>query len=590
VAISSGGGLTNQTTQTIAGTVSDANLAASPTITLLDNGTPVGTTTASGGNWSTSLILSGDGGHNITAQATDLAGNTGTSSTDALTLDTTAPAVAISSAGGLTNQATQTVAGTVSDANLAASPTITLLDNGTPVGTTTASGGNWSTAVILSGDGGHNITARASDLAGNTGTSNTEALTLDTTPPSTSAAALSVPGNSAPQAIGIAAPTDASAITITVAGLPTDGSVFLADGVTPVTQGEVLTPAQLTGLTFAPTAGLYSAGSSFAYTVTDAAGNSTTGSAALSILHDPRFPRADLTGDGASDLLMLNTANNQLVVASLSGGALSYSAIGGLGPEWQFAGTGNFLGDGRQGALLFDTENNQIWAAEDVNGAARYSEIGGVGPEWQFVGNGPFLGQGTDDILIRNTLNGGLVAGAVSGGTLQYTLLAPLDTQLEFAGTGDFLGDGHDAFLVRDSATGQLSVGEVSGGTAQLTAVGGLGPEWQFAGSGDLLGDGRADFLIWNSSNGALDVGEIAGGAAQYTALGGLGPEWQFLGTGKYTGTGATQDTGPTEFAIRNTANGQLWLGAVSGGSLAYTQIGGVGPEWNFPINPNPFA
>jgi hypothetical protein len=244
--------------------------------------------------------------------------------------------------------------------------------------------------------------------------------------------------------------------------------------------------------------------------------------------------------------------------------------------------------------LLFDSENNQIWVAEDVNGAARYSEIGGVGPEWQFVGNGPFLGPGTnggtDDILIRNTLNGGLVAGEVSGGTLQYTLLAPLDTQLVFEGTGDYLGDGNDAFLVRDSATGQLSVGEVSGGTAQLSAVGGLGAEWQFAGSGDLLGDGRADFLIWDSSNGALDVGEIAGGAAQYTALGGLGPEWQFLGVGKYTGTGATQDTGPTEFAIRNTANGTLWLGAVSGGSVAYSQIGGVGPEWNFPIHPAPFA
>jgi hypothetical protein len=133
--------------------------------------------------------------------------------------------------------------------------------------------------------------------------------------------------------------------------LPGNGSVLLADGVTPVTQGEGLTTAQLTGLTFAPTPGLYSAGSSFAYTVADAAGNSAAGSAALSILHDPRFPRADLTGDGASDLLMLNTANNQLVVASLSGGALSYSAIGGLGPEWGFAGTGNFLGDGAPGRV-----------------------------------------------------------------------------------------------------------------------------------------------------------------------------------------------------------------------------------------------
>src|SRR5262249_33880354 len=138
VAISSRGGLTNQPTRLIAATVGDASLAANPTITLFDNGSKIGTTTANGGAWSTSVTLAGDGGHVITAQASDLAGNTGTSNSDGLTLDTTAPSVVITSGGGLTNQAGQTIAGTVADANLAANPTITLFDNGSAAGTPTA--------------------------------------------------------------------------------------------------------------------------------------------------------------------------------------------------------------------------------------------------------------------------------------------------------------------------------------------------------------------------------------------------------------------------------------------------------------------
>src|SRR5262249_52100995 len=155
-----------------------------------------------------------------------------------------------------------------------------------------------------------------------------------------------------PQPIGIPAPSDASAVTITVTGLPSDGSILLPDGATPVTLGETLTTTQLAGLEFEPTPGLFSTSSTFSYSVEDAAGTISTGSAALGILHQPDSPRSDLTGDGASDLLMLNTLNNQLVVGDLSGSVLAYTAIGGLGPEWRFEGAGAFLNDGRQGALL----------------------------------------------------------------------------------------------------------------------------------------------------------------------------------------------------------------------------------------------
>src|SRR5262249_31235052 len=93
------------------------------------------------------------------------------------TLDTIAPTVAITSSGGLTNQATQTISGTVGVAD--AGSTVTILDGSTQIGTATvAANGSWSTNVTLSGQGQHTLTATDTDAAGNKGTSNAVVFTL----------------------------------------------------------------------------------------------------------------------------------------------------------------------------------------------------------------------------------------------------------------------------------------------------------------------------------------------------------------------------------------------------------------------------
>src|SRR5208283_3090119 len=103
----------------------------------------------------------------------------------------------------------------------------------------------------------------------------------------TSPASLTVAENSGSTPIGIVAPTDpnyaASQLSVSVTGLPTDGSVLLSDGVTQVSTGETLTVAQLTGLEFEPTAGTFGQSSNFAYSVTDPSGFSAAGTATLAI-------------------------------------------------------------------------------------------------------------------------------------------------------------------------------------------------------------------------------------------------------------------------------------------------------------------
>ena len=186
VAITSSGGLTNQATQTISGTVAAGEAAVGSTVYLYDNGgtTAIGTATVgSGGNWTTSVTLSGDGAHSIVARDTDAAGNTGSSTPVAFTLDTLPPTVAITSSGATTNQATQTISGTVAAGEAAVGSTVYLYDNGgtTAIGTATVgSGGNWSTSVTLSGNGSHSIVAQDTDAAGNIGTSAPVTFTLAT--------------------------------------------------------------------------------------------------------------------------------------------------------------------------------------------------------------------------------------------------------------------------------------------------------------------------------------------------------------------------------------------------------------------------
>jgi hypothetical protein len=105
--------------------------------------------------------------------------------------------------------------------------------------------------------------------------------------PVTQGATLSVAENTLAAAIGIAAPTDtgyaATQLTVVVTGLPTNGVVTLADGLTPITNGQTITVAQLIGLEFAPTLNAYGTTSNFTYLVRDPSGGTATGAAALTI-------------------------------------------------------------------------------------------------------------------------------------------------------------------------------------------------------------------------------------------------------------------------------------------------------------------
>ncbi len=288
---------TNDTTPTFTGSAESG-----ATVELFVDGGSQGTTTASGGTWSITAGTLTEGSRQITATATDVAGNTGAASA-ALTvvIDTSPPSApstpdldaasdsGSSSADNLTNDDTPTFSGSAeTDAS------VELFVDGSPSGSTTAGGGTWSITAATIGQGTRQITAVATDVAGNPSAASA-ALTveIDTSPP----AAPSTPDLDAASDSGRSdsddltnddtptfsgsAETDAR-VELFVSGSPA-GSTTAGGGSWSLTTGS------LTEGTYAITAA-----------ATDAAGNTGAASSALSVEIDTSAPDAP-SADGISE-------------------------------------------------------------------------------------------------------------------------------------------------------------------------------------------------------------------------------------------------------------------------------------------------
>jgi uncharacterized protein (TIGR03382 family) len=267
--------ITNNNTPTYSGTA-----VAGSTVTVIVNGTSVGTTTAdASGNWSfTQPVALVDGNHTVKATARDAAGNTSVdSNTNTFTVDTTpppAPVVITPANNSITNDNTPTYTGTA-----VASSTVTVIVNGTSVGTTTAdASGNWSfTQPVALVDGNHTVKATARDAAGNTSPeSNTNTFTVDTIAPAapvvTAPANGSVTNDNTPTYSGTA--VAGSTVTVIVDGTSVGAATADASG----------------NWSFTPVAPLADGPHAVRATAADAAGNTSVSSNTNTFMVDTIAP------------------------------------------------------------------------------------------------------------------------------------------------------------------------------------------------------------------------------------------------------------------------------------------------------------
>ena len=268
------GSVTNDNTPTISGSAE-----ANSTVTVYDGLATLGTTTANGsGAWSYTPSALTEAAHDISAKATDAAGNQSSASTTVVvSVDITPPAVPVISSpsgGASLNDDTPAVSGTAE-----ASATVEIFDGVSSLGTVAADGmGAWSFTSPQLSEGAHAIKAKAIDLATNeSALSSAVNITIDTTAPS--APSISSPTNN----------TNTSDTTPTLSGTAeNDATVTVYDGVT--TLGT--TTANGSGAwTYTPSA-LSEGAHSFTAKATDAANNQGVASSAVSVTIDTTNPSA----------------------------------------------------------------------------------------------------------------------------------------------------------------------------------------------------------------------------------------------------------------------------------------------------------
>jgi signal peptidase I len=145
-------------------------------------------TVTSAGTWTSSTFTLTEGLQDLTATATDLAGNTATATRTGVWLDTVAPAVAITALGSdtgasttdfITRTASNTLVGTGE-----VGATVVISRGGVQVATATVNAsGQWTSSAFTLNEGLQDLTASSTDVAGNTASAVRSNVRLDTVAP-----------------------------------------------------------------------------------------------------------------------------------------------------------------------------------------------------------------------------------------------------------------------------------------------------------------------------------------------------------------------------------------------------------------------
>ncbi len=137
-------------------------------------------------SWDTTLVS--DGLYDLRVVATDVAGNSTTSTLVTTRVDNTAPALTFSSPAASTIvSGTVNLVASATDAS-PASPSVTFAYKlaSDPPSAYTATGASWNTATLPAGDGIYDLRARATDDASNTATVENTSVRVDNAPPTVS--------------------------------------------------------------------------------------------------------------------------------------------------------------------------------------------------------------------------------------------------------------------------------------------------------------------------------------------------------------------------------------------------------------------
>jgi VCBS repeat-containing protein len=511
---------------------------ANSTVRVFDNGTLIGTVTASAaGTWSlTPPTAIADGVHVFTATSTDAAGNPGAVSGNfTLTIDTAAPATPVLTsvvddvAGGVfngaltsgqvTNDARPTLNGTAE-----AGTTLAIFDGSTQIGTVTVPvGGAWTfTPTAPLAGGSHTLTVTATDAAGNaSGATAGFNIIVDTTAPTT------------PTLTSIV--DDVGTITGALANnqptndtLPTlNGTAEEGATVNIFDNGTLLGSVVADGSgswTYTPTTPLGQGSHSFTVSATDAAGNTSASTAASAIVVDTTPPGAP-TGMtvNATGTVVTGTAEagSTVTITSSTGTVLGTAKADGTG---SFSVTLSPAQTSGQPLLTFaqDAAGNQGISAgftapfTGVPGVPVISSVvDDTAPQTGTVANG--LSTNDTTPTINGTAQAGATVNVYNNGVLMGTTTADGGGNWSYT-PGTALGEGIHAFTA--TATNANGTGSFSAPASVIVdTIAPLAPTAVVSADGtSISGVAEANSTVTITLPGGGTVTATANASGAYTA------------------------------------------------------------------------
>lgn len=231
--------------------------------------------------------------------------------------------------------------------------------------------------------------------------------------------------------------------------------------------------------------------------------------------------QGDFGGNGKTDLLFINDTTHDIQLWQMDGTSIAASASVGTvdaAGGWDFAGAGDFSGDGKSDLLFINSANNGIAVWEmDGTMVTAASQVGTMDDGHHFAGLADFDGDGKTDVLTVNDATHDVNVRLMDGA--QPTADATVGTINAAGGwhltqSGDFNGDGKADLLFLNDTTHGVAVWEMDGTTVMsnpqvgiMNAAGG----WHFEDVGDFNGDGKTDLLFLNDTTRGVAVWEMDG-------------------------------------------------------------------------------
>ncbi|HAM9414944.1 TPA: Ig-like domain-containing protein, partial [Escherichia coli] len=329
------------------------------TVTVTFGGKTYTATVAANGTWALNvpaadLAALGQGAQTITASVNDRAGNPG-QTTHALTVDTVAPTVTITTVAGddIINNAEQLAGQTISGTtNAEVGQTVTVTFNGQTWTATVGSGGSWSVFIPAQqfaglSDGSYTISATVSDQAGNPGSAS-RGVTLNGDVPTVT--------------INTFAGDD-------VVNAAEHGSSLVISGTTTAPVGQTLT-VTLNGKTYTTTV---QTGGSWSYTL---------GSADVTVLADGN---AYVINASVSNAIGNTGSSNHTITVDLSAPAMginidSLQADTGLSASDFITSVSPVVVNGSLTAALASNETAQI----SIDGGTTWTTLTVTGTTWRY--------------------------------------------------------------------------------------------------------------------------------------------------------------------------------------------------------------